>query len=91
MSKKKKEKADEVGKSKAARAPRKTKVDAADGAARSSKRSSKGHSQDDIALRAYYIAEKRRHHGHHGDETSDWIEAERQLASETRSKRKNGS
>ncbi len=37
---------------------------------------------DDIALRAYFIAEKRRSHGHCGDETGDWVEAERQLRAE---------
>jgi len=36
----------------------------------------------DIALRAYYIAEKRRKSGLPGDETSDWVEAERQLRAE---------
>ena len=33
----------------------------------------------DIALRAYFIAEKRRKLGLPGDSTSDWVEAERQL------------
>jgi hypothetical protein len=39
-------------------------------------------SRDDIALRAYYLAERRHRLGHPGDETSDWIEAERQLREE---------
>ena len=37
---------------------------------------------DDIALRAYFIAEKRRALSLAGDEHQDWIEAERQLAAE---------
>lgn len=39
-------------------------------------------SSDDIALRAYFIAEKRRARGLPGDEHQDWIEAERQLRGE---------
>jgi hypothetical protein len=38
--------------------------------------------QDDIALRAYFIAEKRQKDGLQGDAHSDWIEAERQLRAE---------
>ena len=34
---------------------------------------------DDIAVRAYFIAEKRRELGIPGDPESDWLEAERQL------------
>ncbi len=41
-----------------------------------------GVTAEDIALRAYFIAEKRRHNGLHGDEHHDWIEAERQLRAE---------
>lgn len=36
--------------------------------------------QEDLALRAYFIAEKRQKLGLPGDAHSDWIEAERQLA-----------
>ncbi|MDD5350335.1 MAG: DUF2934 domain-containing protein [Chthoniobacteraceae bacterium] len=36
----------------------------------------------DIALRAYFIAEKRQKLGLPGDSTSDWVEAERQLKAE---------
>lgn len=43
---------------------------------------------DDIALRAYFIAEKRRSHGHWGDEAGDWVEAERQLRAEAGKKKK---
>lgn len=41
-----------------------------------------GFSNEDVALRAYFIAEKRQAGGHPGDTHSDWIEAERQLRSE---------
>jgi hypothetical protein len=44
--------------------------------------------RDDIALRAYFISEKRRAHGLPGDEHQDWVEAERQLLQES-AKRKN--
>jgi hypothetical protein len=39
-------------------------------------------SRDDIALRAYYIAEGRRRLNMAGDELGDWVEAERQLRNE---------
>jgi hypothetical protein len=46
------------------------------------------YSQDDVALRAYFISEKRRAHGLPGDEHQDWLEAERQIIAEsTKSKR----
>lgn len=41
-----------------------------------------GFSNDDVALRAYYIAEKRQAAGLPGDTHSDWVEAERQLRKE---------
>lgn len=34
---------------------------------------------EDIALKAYYLAERRRNLGLPGDAQSDWLEAERQL------------
>ncbi len=43
-------------------------------------------STEDIALRAYFIAEDRHRHGIAGDSHSDWIEAERQLRAETKKK-----
>ena len=43
-------------------------------------------SAEDIALRAYFIAEHRKRHGLAGDEQSDWIEAEKQLQAEHRKK-----
>lgn len=41
------------------------------------------YTREDVALRAYFISEKRRHQGLHGDEHQDWIEAERQLLAES--------
>jgi len=41
-------------------------------------------SQHDIALRAYFIAEKRQQSGLSGDSTSDWVEAEAELLREQR-------
>ena len=43
---------------------------------------------DDVALRAYFIAEKRRHLGQPGSEHGDWLEAERQLLAETKAPKK---
>jgi Protein of unknown function (DUF2934) len=37
---------------------------------------------EQVALRAYFIAERRRTLGMQGDETSDWIAAERELIEE---------
>jgi len=45
-------------------------------------------SNDDIALRAYFIAEKRAQFGWPGDQTGDWVEAERQLRAEAKAKKK---
>jgi hypothetical protein len=42
----------------------------------------------DVALRAYFISEKRRNQGLSGDEHQDWVEAERQLREESASKPK---
>jgi hypothetical protein len=42
----------------------------------------------DIALRAYFISEKRRNHGLPGNEHHDWIEAERQLLAEKKKAKK---
>jgi hypothetical protein len=39
-------------------------------------------SNEEIALRAYFIAERRQKMGWHGDSTGDWVEAERQLKAE---------
>jgi hypothetical protein len=43
-------------------------------------------SSEQVALRAYYIGERRRSLGIHGDETSDWVAAERELLAETKRK-----
>jgi Protein of unknown function (DUF2934) len=41
---------------------------------------------EQVALRAYFIAERRRTLGIHGDETSDWVAAERELLEELKGK-----
>jgi hypothetical protein len=41
---------------------------------------------EQVALRAYFIGERRRTLGIHGDETSDWVAAERELLEELKSK-----
>jgi hypothetical protein len=64
-----------VPKAKAKAAPRATKTVVA-------KPKKPAYSQEDIALRAYFIAERRQAAGLPGDSHQDWIEAERQLASE---------
>jgi len=43
----------------------------------------RGFTQDDIALRAYFIAERRRAQGLAGDQHQDWLEAEREIIAET--------
>lgn len=40
-------------------------------------------SHDEIALRAYFIAQSRHQHGIPGDPGQDWVEAERQLREES--------
>jgi len=44
-------------------------------------------SSDEIALRAYFIAERREKMGWPGDSTGDWVEAERQLLAEAKKKK----
>jgi hypothetical protein len=41
---------------------------------------------EQVALRAYFIGERRRTLGIHGDETSDWVAAERELLAELKTK-----
>ena len=43
---------------------------------------------EEISLRAYFIAERRNRMGWAGDETSDWVEAEKQLLSEAAKKQR---
>ena len=45
------------------------------------------YTRDDVALRAYFISEKRRSHGLPGDEHQDWLEAERQITAELTKKK----
>jgi hypothetical protein len=40
--------------------------------------------KDKIALRAYFIGERRRSLGIVGDETSDWVQAEQELSAESK-------
>jgi hypothetical protein len=47
-------------------------------------------STEDIALRAYFISEKRHREGIHGDSHGDWLEAERQLLAERQAGTKAG-
>ena len=46
--------------------------------------------QEQIALRAYFIAENRHAHGLAGDAHQDWLEAERQIMAESRRARAGG-
>jgi hypothetical protein len=41
-------------------------------------------SREQVALRAYFIAERRRSLGIAGDETSDWVQAEQELSQESK-------
>jgi hypothetical protein len=43
-------------------------------------------SSEQVALRAYFIGERRRSLGIQGDETSDWVAAERELLAELETK-----
>jgi hypothetical protein len=43
-------------------------------------------SSEQVALRAYFIGERRRTLGIIGDETSDWVAAERELLEELKAK-----
>ena len=52
------------------------------------KKAATKYTEDDVALRAYFISEKRQHLGLPGDSHADWVEAERQLAEESRAKKK---
>lgn len=70
-------------KSKPAAAKTKKVAAKAKPAAKAAKPKAPAYTQDDVALRAYFIAEKRRAHGLPGSEHQDWIEAERQLAAES--------
>jgi len=44
--------------------------------------------EEQVALHAYFIAERRRKLGTPGDQTSDWVQAERELLSEIKPKRR---
>ncbi len=51
-------------------------------AGKAAKPAAPAYTREDVALRAYFIAEKRHTHGLPGNEHLDWLEAERQLAAE---------
>lgn len=53
---------------------------------KSQKKVSAQPSNEQVALRAYFIAERRRTLGIDGDETSDWVAAERELLEELKAK-----
>ena len=44
--------------------------------------------KNQVALHAYFIAERRRKLGMPGDQLSDWVQAERELLSELKAKRR---
>jgi hypothetical protein len=48
------------------------------------------YTQEEIALRAYFIAENRHAHGLPGDAHHDWLEAERQIMAEHRRAKSSG-
>jgi hypothetical protein len=48
----------------------------------STKPKKKGFTNDDVALRAYFIAQRRHAEGRHGNPESDWLEAEAELRAE---------
>ena len=48
------------------------------------KKQPKVFSQEEIAVRAYFISERRREMGWDGDCASDWADAEKQLREESR-------
>jgi hypothetical protein len=70
--------------------PAKTASNSAGNIATAKSKSKKGviahPSSEQVALRAYFIAERRRTLGIHGDETSDWVAAERELLEELKTK-----
>jgi hypothetical protein len=43
-------------------------------------------SNEQVALRAYFIGERRRNLGIPGDETSDWVKAEREISEELKAR-----
>ena len=63
-------------------AAKKAKAPAGKSAKKTAKPAKPAYTHADVALRAYFIAEKRHAHGLPGNEHLDWLEAERQLAKE---------
>ena len=58
----------------------------ASGKSKSPKKAIAQPSSEQVALRAYFIGERRRTLGIHGDETSDWVAAEQELLEELKAK-----
>ena len=58
----------------------------ASGKSKSQKKAIAQPSSEQVALRAYFIGERRRSLGIHGDETSDWVAAEKELLEELKTK-----
>src|SRR5258708_6087460 len=54
---------------------------------RARKKATEQLNEEQVALHAYFIAERRRKLGTPGDQTSDWVQAERELLSEIKPKR----
>lgn len=73
---------------KAKPAPKAKAAAKAKAAPKSPKPKAPAYTPEDVALRAYFIAEKRRSLGLHGSEHGDWLEAERQLAAESKKPKK---
>ena len=73
---------------KTATAKKKPAAPKAKAAPKPAKPAAPAYTRDDVALRAYFIAEKRQAHGLPGDEHQDWVEAEKQLAEESKKPKK---
>jgi hypothetical protein len=67
-------------------APAKSAHNIATGKSKSQKKLIGQPSNEQVALRAYFIGERRRALGIQGDETSDWVAAERELLEELKAK-----
>jgi hypothetical protein len=66
----------------------KTAANSTTAKSRARKKATEQLNKDQVALHAYFIAERRRKLGMPGDQTSDWVQAERELLSELRPKRR---
>jgi hypothetical protein len=71
--------------------PAATKTKARAAKATAVKTTAFGASREQIALRAYFISEKRRTLGLPGNEHQDWLQAEAELVAEAKRRKKRGS